>query len=111
MRFEHGDAVAPLKVLKGPAPADDGKGGVKKGTRVTRSRPATHTFKNVAGVRFRQAGAPLPRAGVSSIRAWRIVLRDKRQTRRRPSTTSITSAASAAFGAVSSIATSVPLMP
>jgi len=44
MRFEHGDAVGPL-VVKGPAP-DNGKGGVKKGTRVTFSA-STDTFKNV----------------------------------------------------------------
>ena len=44
MKFAHGDAVAPL-VVKGPAPAD-GKGGVKKGTRVT-FLASTDTFKNV----------------------------------------------------------------
>jgi DNA gyrase subunit B len=44
MRFEHGDAVGPL-VVKGPAPSD-GKGGVKKGTRVT-FVASTETFKNV----------------------------------------------------------------
>src|ERR1700712_3723256 len=44
MRFEHGDAVAPL-ALRGPAPPD-GKGGTKKGTRVT-FVPSTETFKNV----------------------------------------------------------------
>ena len=37
MRFAHGDAVAPLKVV-GPAPAG------KKGTRVT-FLPSTDTFK------------------------------------------------------------------
>ena len=47
--IEHGDAVAPLKV-NGPAPAD-GKGGVKKGTRVTFF--ASHdTFKNVTEFDF-----------------------------------------------------------
>ncbi len=44
MKFAHGDAVGPLAV-KGPAPAD-GKGGVKKGTRVT-FFASTDTFKNV----------------------------------------------------------------
>lgn len=45
MRFEHGDAVAPL-VLRGPAPADGKGGGSKKGTRVT-FVASTDTFKNV----------------------------------------------------------------
>jgi DNA gyrase subunit B len=44
MRFEHGDAVNPL-IQRGPAP-DDGKGGTKKGTRVT-FVASTDTFKNV----------------------------------------------------------------
>ena len=44
MKFAHGDAVAPLAV-RGPAPPD-GKGGVKKGTRVT-FFASTETFKNV----------------------------------------------------------------
>ncbi len=44
MKFAHGDAVGPL-VVKGPAPAD-GKGGTKKGTRVT-FFASTDTFKNV----------------------------------------------------------------
>ena len=44
MRFEHGDAVAPLKVT-GPAPAG------KKGTRVT-FMASTETFKNVTEFDF-----------------------------------------------------------
>ncbi|MBY0393367.1 MAG: DNA gyrase subunit B, partial [Novosphingobium sp.] len=74
MRFEHGDAVAPLKVL-GPAPAD-GKGGVKKGTRVTFF--ASHdTFKNVTEFDFdklehRYRELAFLNSGV------RILLRDKR---------------------------------
>ncbi len=44
MRFEHGDSVAPL-IERGPAP-DDGKGGIKKGTRVT-FMASSETFKNV----------------------------------------------------------------
>ncbi len=44
MKFAHGDAVSPLAV-RGPAPAD-GKGGTKKGTRVT-FVASTETFKNV----------------------------------------------------------------
>jgi len=44
MKFAHGDAVAPL-VVRGPAP-DNGKGGVKKGTRVT-FLASDETFKNV----------------------------------------------------------------
>ena len=44
MRFAHGDAVESLRVV-GDAPAD-GKGGVKKGTRVT-FMASTETFKNV----------------------------------------------------------------
>ena len=43
MRFEHGDAVAPL-IVKGDAPDVDGK--PKKGTRVT-FMASTNTFKNV----------------------------------------------------------------
>src|SRR3546814_5956410 len=44
MRFEHGDAVAPLEI-RGPAPAG------KKGTRVTFSA-STDTFKNVTEFDF-----------------------------------------------------------
>ncbi len=44
MKFAHGDAVAPLKLM-GPAPAS-GTGGLKKGTRVT-FIASTDTFKNV----------------------------------------------------------------
>lgn len=43
MRFEHGDAVAPL-IVRGDAPMVDGK--PKKGTRVT-FMASTNTFKNV----------------------------------------------------------------
>ena len=43
MRFEHGDAVAPL-IVRGDAPVTDGK--PKKGTRVT-FMASTETFKNV----------------------------------------------------------------
>ena len=43
MRFEHGDAVAPL-IVRGDAPVADGKS--KKGTRVT-FMASTDTFKNV----------------------------------------------------------------
>jgi DNA gyrase subunit B len=43
MRFEHGDAVAPL-IVRGDAPVVDGK--TKKGTRVT-FMASTETFKNV----------------------------------------------------------------
>ena len=43
MRFEHGDAVAPL-IVRGDAPVVDGK--PKKGTRVT-FMASTNTFKNV----------------------------------------------------------------
>ncbi len=74
MRFEHGDAVAPLKV-NGPAPAD-GKGGGKKGTRVTFF--ASHdTFKNVTEFDFdklehRYRELAFLNSGV------RILLRDKR---------------------------------
>ena len=48
MRFAHGDAVAPLKVV-GPAPKIDGV--VKKGTRVT-FLASTDTFKNVTEFDF-----------------------------------------------------------
>jgi DNA gyrase subunit B len=48
MRFEHGDAVAPLAV-KGDAPVIDGK--PKKGTRVT-FMASTDTFKNVTEFDF-----------------------------------------------------------
>jgi DNA gyrase subunit B len=44
MKFAHGDAVSPL-VVRGPAP-DNGKGGPKKGTRVT-FLASEETFKNV----------------------------------------------------------------
>ena len=44
MKFAYGDAVAPLRVV-GPAPSN-GKGGTKKGTRVT-FMASTDTFKNV----------------------------------------------------------------
>jgi DNA gyrase subunit B len=44
MKFAYGDAVAPL-VVKGPAPTN-GKGGTKKGTRVT-FLASPDTFKNV----------------------------------------------------------------
>src|SRR5690606_12955078 len=53
MRFEHGDAVAPLKVV-GDAPpvASNGdENGLKKGTRVT-FLPSTGTFKNVTEFDF-----------------------------------------------------------
>ena len=49
MRFEHGDAVGPLEV-RGDAPPD-GKGGAKKGTRVT-FMASTETFKNVTEFDF-----------------------------------------------------------
>ncbi len=74
MRFEHGNAVGPLKV-NGPAPAD-GKGGLKKGTRVTFS--ASHnTFKNVLEFDFdklehRYRELAFLNSGV------RILLRDRR---------------------------------
>ena len=44
MKFAHGDAVGPL-VVRGPAPPN-GRGGVKKGTRVT-FLASEETFKNV----------------------------------------------------------------
>jgi len=53
MRFEHGDAVAPLEI-SGDAPKVDGNGddnGFKKGTRVT-FLPSTDTFKNVTEFDF-----------------------------------------------------------
>ena len=53
MRFRHGDAEAPLKVV-GPAPAG------KKGTRVT-FLPSPDTFK-IIEFDFEHARAPLPRA-------------------------------------------------
>ena len=49
MKFAHGDAVAPL-VMRGPAP-DNGRGGVKKGTRVT-FLASDQTFKNVTTYDF-----------------------------------------------------------
>ena len=69
MRFEHGDAVAPL-IEKGPAPAG------KKGTRVTFSA-STDTFKNVLEFDFdklehRYRELAFLNSGV------RILLRDKR---------------------------------
>jgi len=74
MRFAHGDAVAPLKVV-GDAPSD-GKGGVKKGTRVTFTA-STDTFKNVLEFDFeklehRYRELAFLNSGV------RILLRDKR---------------------------------
>ncbi|OYW50473.1 MAG: DNA topoisomerase (ATP-hydrolyzing) subunit B [Novosphingobium sp. 28-62-57] len=74
MKFAHGDAVSPL-IVRGPAP-DDGKGGVKKGTRVTFQ--ASHdTFKNVLEFDFdklehRYRELAFLNSGV------RILLRDKR---------------------------------
>jgi len=73
MRFEHGDAVAPL-IERGPAPVVDGK--VKKGTRVSFS--ASHdTFKNVTEFDFdklehRYRELAFLNSGV------RILLRDRR---------------------------------
>ncbi len=74
MRFEHGDAAGPL-VIKGPAPSN-GKGGVKKGTRVT-FVASTNTFKNVLEFDFeklehRYRELAFLNSGV------RILLRDKR---------------------------------
>lgn len=73
MRFEHGDAVAPLKVT-GDAPIVDGK--PKKGTRVT-FLASTDTFKNVTEFDFdklehRYRELAFLNSGV------RILLRDKR---------------------------------
>ncbi|WP_068077373.1 DNA topoisomerase (ATP-hydrolyzing) subunit B [Novosphingobium lentum] len=74
MKFAYGDAVAPLKIT-GPAPSD-GKGGVKKGTRVT-FMASTDTFKNVLEFDFdklehRYRELAFLNSGV------RILLRDKR---------------------------------
>ncbi len=74
MKFAHGDAVAPLKVT-GPAPAN-GKGGTKKGTRVT-FFASNETFKNVLEFDFeklehRYRELAFLNSGV------RILLRDKR---------------------------------
>ena len=74
MRFAHGDAVAPLKVV-GDAPGN-GKGGVKKGTRVT-FHASSETFKNVLEFDFdklehRYRELAFLNSGV------RILLRDKR---------------------------------
>ena len=49
MRFEDGDAVSPLE-MRGDAP-DNGKGGLKKGTRVT-FMASHNTFKNVTEFDF-----------------------------------------------------------
>ncbi len=73
MRFEHGDAVAPL-IVKGDAPLVDGK--PKKGTRVT-FMASTDTFKNVTEFDFdklehRYRELAFLNSGV------RILLRDKR---------------------------------
>ncbi|MGB5076287.1 MAG: DNA topoisomerase (ATP-hydrolyzing) subunit B [Sphingorhabdus sp.] len=75
MRFEHGDAVAPL-VVKGEAPVVDGK--PKKGTRVT-FMASTNTFKNVLEFDFdklehRYRELAFLNSGV------RILLRDKRHS-------------------------------
>ncbi|MDT0506647.1 DNA topoisomerase (ATP-hydrolyzing) subunit B [Novosphingobium sp. MMS21-SN21R] len=74
MKFAHGDAVSPL-IVRGPAP-DNGKGGVKKGTRVT-FVASTDTFKNVLEFDFdklehRYRELAFLNSGV------RILLRDKR---------------------------------
>jgi DNA gyrase subunit B len=76
MRFEHGDAVAPLKVV-GDAPVTPA-GGVKKGTRVT-FMASTDTFKNVLEFDFdklehRYRELAFLNSGV------RILLRDKRHS-------------------------------
>ena len=76
MRFEHGDAVGPLKVV-GDAPASD-SGGAKKGTRVT-FMASTETFKNVLEFDFdklehRYRELAFLNSGV------RILLRDKRHS-------------------------------
>jgi len=78
MRFEHGEAVAPLEV-KGDAPPVDSNGddnGLKKGTRVT-FMASTETFKNVTEFDFeklehRYRELAFLNSGV------RILLRDKR---------------------------------
>ncbi len=78
MRFEHGEAVAPLEV-KGDAPEVDGnsdENGFKKGTRVT-FKASTETFKNVTEFDFeklehRYRELAFLNSGV------RILLRDKR---------------------------------
>jgi DNA gyrase subunit B len=78
MRFEHGEAVAPLEV-KGDAPKVDGnsdENGFKKGTRVT-FKASTETFKNVTEFDFeklehRYRELAFLNSGV------RILLRDKR---------------------------------
>ncbi len=74
MKFAHGDAVESLRVI-GPAPSN-GKGGVKKGTRVTFSA-STDTFKNVLDFDFeklehRYRELAFLNSGV------RILLRDRR---------------------------------
>jgi len=79
MRFEHGDAVAPL-VEKGVAPKVEGnsdENGFKKGTRVT-FLPSTDTFKNVTEFDFeklehRYRELAFLNSGV------RILLRDRRK--------------------------------
>ncbi len=75
MRFEHGDAVAPL-IVRGDAPVADGK--PKKGTRVT-FMASTDTFKNVLEFDFdklehRYRELAFLNSGV------RILLRDKRHS-------------------------------
>ena len=75
MRFEHGDAVAPL-IVRGDAPVIDGK--PKKGTRVT-FMASTNTFKNVLEFDFdklehRYRELAFLNSGV------RILLRDKRHS-------------------------------
>ena len=74
MKFAHGDAVESLRVV-GPAPSD-GKGGVKKGTRVT-FLASNETFKNVLEFDFeklehRYRELAFLNSGV------RILLRDRR---------------------------------
>lgn len=75
MRFEHGDAVAPL-IVRGDAPLVDGN--PKKGTRVT-FMASTNTFKNVLEFDFdklehRYRELAFLNSGV------RILLRDKRHS-------------------------------
>ena len=75
MRFEHGDAVAPL-IVRGDAPVIDSK--PKKGTRVT-FMASTNTFKNVLEFDFdklehRYRELAFLNSGV------RILLRDKRHS-------------------------------